>query len=113
MARLLKLIDKPPVKEEFGVELSEDIRSVMSEIEITPQVLEHGNRLMDLSLPDHTLAVMVKRNNRYFVPKGNTVLKENDRLLMISDDNEALLQSYESMGIQKYTVKNRDAIIDD
>ncbi len=113
VARLLKLIDKPPVKEEFGVELSEDIRSVMSEIEITPQVLEHGNRLMDLSLPDHTLAVMVKRNNRYFVPKGNTVLKENDRLLMISDDNEALLQSYESMGIQKYTVKNRDAIIDD
>lgn len=113
VARLLKLIDKPPVKEEFGVELSEDIRSVMSEIEITPQVLEHGNRLMDLSLPDHTLAVMVKRNNRYFVPKGNTVLKENDRLLMISDDNDALLQSYESMGIQKYTVKNRDAIIDD
>lgn len=113
VARLLKLIDKPPVKEEFGVELSEDIRSVMSEIEITSQVLEHGNRLMDLSLPDHTLAVMVKRNNRYFVPKGNTVLKENDRLLMISDDNEALLQSYESMGIQKYTVKNRDAIIDD
>lgn len=113
VARLLKLIDKPPVKEEFGVELSEDIRSVMSEIEITPKVLEHGNRLMDLTLPDHTLAVMVKRNNRYFVPKGNTVLKENDRLLMISDDNEALLQSYESMGIQKYTVKNRDAIIDD
>lgn len=113
VARLLKLIDKPPVKEEFGVELSEDIRSVMSEIEITPQVLEHGNRLMDLSLPDHTLAVMVKRNNRYFVPKGNTVLKENDRLLMISDDNDALLESYKSMGIQKYTMKNREAIIDE
>lgn len=113
VARLLKLIDKPPVKEEFGVELSEDIRSVMSEIEITPQVLEHGNRLMDLSLPDHTLAVMVKRNNRYFVPKGNTVLKENDRLLMISDDNDALLESYKSIGIQKYTMKNREAIIDE
>lgn len=113
VARLLKLIDKPPVKEEFGVELSEDIRSVMSEIEITPKVLEHGNRLMDLTLPDHTLAVMVKRNNRYFVPKGNTVLKENDRLLMISDDNDALLESYKSMGIQKYTMKNREAIIDE
>ena len=113
VARLLKLIDKPPVKEEFGVELSEDIRSVMSEIEITPKVLEHGNRLMDLTLPDHTLAVMVKRNNRYFVPKGNTVLKENDRLLMISDDNDALLESYKLMGIQKYTMKNREAIIDE
>ena len=113
VARLLGLVDKSPEKEQFGVELSEDIRSVMSEIDITPTVLQHGNRLMDLNLPDHTLAVMVKRDGRYFVPKGNTVLKENDRLLMISDDNEALLQSYKLMGVQNYMVKNRDTILDD
>ena len=85
----------------------------MSEIDISPTVLQHGNRLMDLNLPDHTLAVMVKRDGRYFVPKGNTVLKENDRLLMISDDNKALLQSYKLMGVQNYMVKNRDTILDD
>ena len=105
VARLLHLIDKPEAKEEFGMELSEDIRSVMSEIDLTPEVLAHGNRLMDLNLPDHTLAVMVKRDGRYFIPTEKTVLKANDKLLMISDDDKALLQSYEMLGVKDYTLK--------
>lgn len=105
VARLLHLIDKPEAKEEFGMELSEDIRSVMSEIDLTPEVLAHGNRLMDLNLPNHTLAVMVKRDGRYFIPTGKTILKANDKLLMISDNDKALLQSYEMLGIKDYTLK--------
>ena len=108
MARKLKLIDKPALKEEFGIELSEDIRSVMSEIDLTPAVLTHGNRLMDLKLPDHTLAVMVKREGRYFIPKGNTILKEDDKILMISDDDKALLESYKELGVKKYTFKKNE-----
>ncbi|WP_102407310.1 potassium/proton antiporter [Parabacteroides bouchesdurhonensis] len=104
-AKWLDQIDEPEKKDEFGIELPEDIKSAMSEIDITPAVLNHGNKLMELTLPDHTLAVMVKRNGRYFIPKGNTELKENDKLLMISDNDEALLQAYESLGIQDYTMK--------
>ena len=77
----------------------------MVEIDITPAVLSHGNKLMQLTLPDHTLAVMVKREGRYFIPKGNTELKENDKLLMISDNDEALLQAYDSLGVKDYTMK--------
>jgi cell volume regulation protein A len=105
VARWLDLTDAPPRKDGFGIELPDEIKSAMSEIEITPEVLCHGNKLMELTLPDHTLAVMVKRGNNYFIPKGNTVLQENDRLLMISDNDEALLQSYESLGITDYTMK--------
>ena len=35
------------------------------------------------------LNVMVKREGRYFIPKGNTILKEDDKILMISDDDKA------------------------
>ena len=87
------------------IELPEEIKSAMSEIDITPAVLSHGNKLMQLTLPDHTLAVMVKREGRYFIPKGNTELKENDKLLMISDNDEALLQAYDSLGVKDYTMK--------
>lgn len=104
-ARWLGLVDAPPRKDGFGIELPDEIKSAMSEIEITPEVLCHGNKLMELTLPDHTLAVMVKRGNSYFIPKGNTELHESDRLLMISDNDEALLQSYESLGITDYTMK--------
>lgn len=104
-AKWLDQIDEPAKKDAFGIELPEDIKSAMSEIEITPAVLAHGNKLMQLTLPDHTLAVMVKRNGRYFIPKGNTELKESDILLMISDNDEALLQAYRSLGITDYTLK--------
>lgn len=107
-AKLLNQIDQPEKKDEFGIELPEDIKSAMSEIDVTPEVLSHGNRLMELTLPDHTLAVMVKRKGRYFIPKGNTELKENDKLLMISDNDEALLQAYEALGVKDYTIKKND-----
>ncbi len=105
VARWLHLTDAPDRKDEFGIELPEEIKSAMSEIDITKEVLSHGNKLMQLKLPDHTLAVMVKRDGKYFIPKGNTELQENDKLLMISDNDEALLQSYESLGIKGFTMK--------
>lgn len=105
VAKWLHLTDAPERKDEFGIELPEEIKSAMSEIDITKEVLSHGNKLMQLKLPDHTLAVMVKRDGKYFIPKGNTELHENDKLLMISDNDEALLQSYESLGIKGFTMK--------
>ena len=104
-AKWLDMVDEPERKDEFGIELPEEIKSAMSEIDITPAVLSHGNKLMQLTLPDHTLAVMVKREGRYFIPKGNTELKENDKLLMISDNDEALLQAYDSLGERLYNEK--------
>lgn len=104
-AKWLDQIDVPEKKDAFGIELPEDIKSVMSEIEMTPEVLAHGNKLMQLNLPDHTLAVMVKRSGRYFIPKGNTELQENDKLLMISDNDEALRGAYEALGVKDYTLK--------
>ena len=105
VAKWLHLTDEPDRKDDFGIELPEEIKSAMSEIDITPEVLTHGNKLMQLQLPDHTLAVMVKRNGKFFIPKGNTELRENDKLLMISDNDEALLQSYQSLGIKGFTMK--------
>lgn len=104
-ARRLDQIDVPARKDAFGIELPEEIKSAMSEIDLTPEVLQHGNRLMQLSLPDHTLAVMVKRDGHYFIPRGNTELREKDKLLVISDNDETLLQSYESLGVKEYTLK--------
>lgn len=104
-AHWLGLEDEPERKDEFGIELPEEIKSAMSEIEMTADVLAHGNKLMELSLPDHTLAVMVKREGKFFIPKGNTELRENDRLLVISDNHEALLNAYESLGVKDYTLR--------
>ena len=70
----------------------------MTEISLEAHALEKGNRLMDLPLPDKTLVVMVKRDGMYFVPTGKTVLSEGDKLLIITDDQEAMMQTIKNMG---------------
>lgn len=104
IARWLNLAEKPRYSkkmEDFDVDFSNDIKSVTLEIEITAPMLSNGNLLMNLPLPENTLAVMVKRDGAYFVPTGKTVLKEKDKVMMITDNHEDLLDTYERLGIVK------------
>ena len=81
----------------FDVEISDEIKSYMSEISIKEEFLANGTRLMDLNVPDNTLIAMVKRDNQFFIPRGNTGLQVGDRILVITDDEKALEQTYKSM----------------
>ena len=84
----------------FDIDFSNDIKSVTSEIEVTSQILSNGNQLMDLTLPDHTIVIMVKRDEKYFVPTGKTTLKEKDKILIITDDHDALIETYKNLGVE-------------
>lgn len=102
----LKLADNPQKYkglEEFDIEFSDEIKSVTSELSVTAEALKFGSHLMNLPLPEKTLVVMVKRNNKYFIPTGNTLLMEDDILLIITDNQDALAQTYQSMGIDGVT----------
>ncbi len=102
VAKWLKLDDETDdLKglEDFDVDFSDEIKSVTTEITVTSKVLECGNRLMDWGLPDKTLVVMVKRGNKFFVPTGKTVLHEGDKLLIITDDQLALKETYKTLHI--------------
>ncbi|MDR1737802.1 MAG: potassium/proton antiporter, partial [Candidatus Symbiothrix sp.] len=91
--------------QDFDVELPEDVKSTMTEISLDANILKHGNRLMDIPLPEHTLAVMVKRDSQYLIPKGNTELQTGDKLLVITNNEEALLETYRRLDITDYRLK--------
>jgi len=102
VARLLKLTlpssDKPKLKE-FDIDLPEDIKSSISEITVTEEMLQKGRKLMDITLPEQTLAVMVKRKDHFFVPRGNTKLETGDTVLLIADNEEIMKETYKKLGI--------------
>ena len=103
VARWLHLAEKPKKLkglQTFDVDFSNDIKSITTEIEITAGMLGNGNQLMDLSFPDKTLVVLVHRDENYFVPTGKTTLKEKDKILIITDDQEALMETYRNLGIE-------------
>ena len=84
---------------DFDVEFAEEIKSSTMEVTVTDAMLAEGARLMDLQLPEGTLVVMAKRNNNYFIPKGNTELKVGDKLLLISDDEHGIERTLRKLGV--------------
>lgn len=102
IAHWLKLTEKPKRINKttfFDVDFSSDIKSVTSEIEITEDILKNGDTLISLPFPEATLAVMVKRNSKYFVPNARTVFQPKDKVLILADNDEALSEMYKNLGI--------------
>ena len=86
MAKKLKLTDDTASKSrKFNFEeLPAEIKSTLSEIDVTADMLVKGDRLMDLPLPDDELVVTVKRDDTFFIPNGRSKLYLNDKLMIIS-----------------------------
>ena len=53
---------------------------------VTESMLEAGHQLRDISLPAATLVVMVARDGLFFVPRGNSVLRVGDKLLVVTEN---------------------------
>ena len=79
----------PPVEENrliyFDLELPEEVQSTAREVEVTTEMLSRGNTPRELNIPPHTLIVMVRRGEDFFIPTGASELQEQDQLLVISD----------------------------
>lgn len=84
---------------EFDIEFSDEIKSAMTEIMIESSMLANGDTLIDISLPDKALVVMVKRGENYFVPRGNTHLEPGDSILIITDNEETIKETYLRLGV--------------
>lgn len=105
-ARLLGLAHTVRQKpNEFDMELSEDIKSIVAEASVMPDLLTEGDRLQDLHLPPNTLVIMIKRYENYFVPNGHTRLLPGDKLLLLSDNEEELRYTLAHLGIEEYTLR--------
>lgn len=99
MAELLGLAYEEK-SSKFEEALQDQVRSAFTEIAVTPQMLLAGDTLKTVTLPDNTLVVMVCRDGDYFVPKGNTKLQLDDKLLILSDRNDELQVHYKEYGVE-------------
>ena len=89
VARMLHL-DLPEEKtgNEFGIELPEEIDSQLMDQTLTAEMLENGNRLMDMNIPRGTLVMIIKRGDKFIVPNGQLELHVGDKLLYISEGSK-------------------------
>ena len=92
MANVLGL--SVPLKEDsFGIDIPDEIKATLTEREVKREWLTQGNRLKDLALDDKSLVMMIRRDDSYIIPKGDTELLAGDKILCISDDRQTNLPS--------------------
>jgi len=99
MANVLGL-SYPERESAFRVDMNEEMKSQLTEVEVNENMLECGDTLKDIVLPENTLVMMVCRDGgEYFVPQGKTELHVGDKLLVITDRADELATTYRDMGI--------------
>ena len=74
------------IENKSGVELPEEIDSQLMDLTLTAEMLEKGNRLVDMDIPKGTLVMLVKRGNEFIIPNGQVELYVGDKLLFISEN---------------------------
>ncbi len=79
------------IQSHFGMELPDEIDASLKEVTLTPSMLEKGNQLKNMTLPERTLVIMVKRNDKILIPNGSLVLEAGDKLLLISEEEHKVI----------------------
>ncbi len=81
-----------PIKEKtrYPIELepSIDTKAALKEVEIEEGDFSVGKQILELGLPEKVLITLINREGRFIVPRGNTVILYNDRLLILSDKKD-------------------------
>ncbi|MBQ7215815.1 MAG: potassium/proton antiporter [Synergistaceae bacterium] len=106
-AKLLKL--DAVVRETKAWTLNFDITpgsgaDITSEVDLVPDAEVIGKQVKDLKFPDGVTILLINRGDKYMIPKGWTVLEENDTLLLFGD--RAKLSSIEAQLARKAEHEN-------
>jgi cell volume regulation protein A len=103
VAKLLHVTLPPKTKKRRGLdfELTDNIKSEMEEILITPGSAAAGKRIVELSTPATTNILAIKRADLYISPNGSTMLLANDILYVLAEDENALESMREVLGIKE------------
>ncbi len=87
MARLLKVCDPEPPGETSNLPETflDKYKGELVEIRVRAGSLACGRRILEIGLPDSALLVLIQRGEDLFLPRGDIMLLEDDRVLVASD----------------------------
>lgn len=93
LAKKLDLVDDSmPVLRTFN-DYKEDKNTKILEVNIDKNSKFVNKTIMDSDIPEEVLVVMIKRDNEVIIPKGSTVIKGSDTLVLVSNNFDNLLVS--------------------
>ncbi|MFN1808775.1 TrkA C-terminal domain-containing protein [Clostridioides difficile] len=92
VARKLDLVDdNTPVLKTFN-DYDGEISSKLIEVNVDEGNKWANKSIIDSNIPDDILIVMIKRKEQVLIPKGSTIIKTGDILVLSGDRIEELIQ---------------------
>ena len=82
------------------IELSDTMKSELTEIEIDDRSPAVGKRILELGFPRAALIALVKRKGNFITPNGSTVIEPYDKLVIIAENAESLKRVHECLDFQ-------------
>jgi len=107
VARLLHLTlpEKAKLRTPTDLELTDTIKSILTEIIIPNNCNSVGKQIVQLGLPKTIEISIIYRNDKYFTPNGATVMESNDKLFVLSENTEALNKVFECLDMPGEIIK--------
>lgn len=79
----------------LDIELADDVKSELAEIEVIEGSFAANRPIVEIDFPKTGLIVMIKRNGKYLMPNGATVLQAGDFLTVMANNEDTLEAIYD------------------
>ena len=101
VAKLLHLTlpEKLKQRTKSDIELSDSIKSKLTEIIVPDNCAVTGKQIVQLGFPKTAIISFIQRNNKYITPSGSTIIMSNDKLYILSEDEGALNKVFNCLKI--------------
>ncbi len=70
--------------------LTESINSEMAELIVSPQSRSAGMKIVDLGFPQNARIALLKRDDKYLIPDGQTLIRPGDKLILLAGNKDIL-----------------------
>lgn len=103
IAKWLKLTLPEELKQKTSsdIELSESLKTSLTELIISAPNSIIGKHIVEIGFPKTSLISIIQRDGRYITPTGATVIEDNDKLFILTEDKETLNKVFEILSVEK------------
>ncbi|HEX2921565.1 MAG TPA: potassium/proton antiporter [Bacteroidales bacterium] len=104
VAKLLHLSLPENLKQRTNkdIELTDGIKSLLTEVIIPNECHTVGKQLVELGIPSSALISLIQRKDQYIIPNGATVLEPGDKLFVISENKKDLEKVFNCLDLPEY-----------
>jgi len=101
VAKMLHLIVPGRAKRRSGSDLEyiDPVMSVREELVLPHRSIVNGRKIVEINFPKTAKILLVVRGNDYITPVGSTVLRGEDKLLILAENDRAFSLAMHSLGM--------------